>query len=489
MSLRQAKIDDHWRHTFSRAYETRFAEISFTNLSCLVDASVGFRPGISAIVGANGVGKSTLAAAIAELLANCSNVEPSHRDRLRGSIAKGKAFVGNTERNLGSKDDSQGGRVADGDKFEGTFQWLDPSNLAIRCIHQIYTDQNFSDMLEPLTPLSLNNDDLAIASYLIGKEYDEVLIYEIADYHDFDVFFYFRVSSGGTQYGTESMGRGELSLLLAFSALRALPKNAILLLEEPETHVSPRSQECLMNVIAKLCDDMGVSTIITTNSPSVIRRIPVENVTLLARDRRASEVVEHPTTAQLATILGGGAAFHGALIVEDQGAKDFASAIFEEIMPELLSRFEIAVAGSRTKTSDALIGMPKTGTWLTLVGGYDGDQRAQTDTKDFRWPAVFLPGAEDPDKLLKVTLSTTQQKSELLAADFHKPPADVMVALNHIEGIDYHDFVSEMANSLNLTGGIIRRGLVRIWLKTDQNRRQAELFIKEFRTAVDSAHS
>ena len=90
-----------------------------------------------------------------------------------------------------------------------------------------------------------------------------------------------------------------------------------------------------MNVMAKLCDDMGVSAIITTNSPSVIQRVPLENVILLAREQGASEVVRRTTTAQLATILGGGAAFRGAVIVEDQAAKDFTSAMFDEIMPDL----------------------------------------------------------------------------------------------------------------------------------------------------------
>lgn len=244
-----------------------------------------------------------------------------------------------------------------------------------------------------------------------------------------------------------------------------------------------------MNVIAKLCDEMGVSVIITTNSPSVIRRIPSENVILLVRDRGPSEVVRPPTTAQLATILGGGAAFRGAVLVEDQAAKDFVSAIFEEIMAEVLSRFEFTATGSREQISNVLAGMPRTGSWLTLVGAYDGDQRGQIVTTSLHWPIIFLPGAEDPDKLLKGVLDSTERICELLSEELRKPAADVMIALNRIAGTDYHDCVSELANSLNLSCGMVRRGLVRIWLQRAENRRAAQDFKDEFRAAVDRVHS
>jgi predicted ATPase len=489
MNLRQSRIDDHWRRTFARTYETRFKEISFSALACLANATIPFQAGMSAIVGANGVGKSTLAGAIAELLANCSKVDLGHPDRLRGSTVTGSALVENVERTLAAKDDEAGGRVVAGEKFEGVFEWLDPSNLAIRCSHQINADQNFGDLLEPLTPLNLDQDDLEIASYLVGKQYDEILIYEIADYKDFEAFPYFQVSSCATRYGSESMGRGELSLLLMFWALRVLPKNSILLLEEPETHVSPRSQECLMNIVAKLCDDRGVSIIITTNSPSIIQRIPKENIVLLARDRGSAEIVKGPSATQVASILGGGAAFRGAMLVEDQAAKDFAHTIFEELHPDLLSRFDFAPAGSKDTISKLLEGMPKTGTWLTLVGVYDGDLRDEIDTADFNWPAVFLPGGDDPDKLLKSIIASTPNISDLLATELRKDAADVVVAINRIAGTDYHDIVSELSNSLNLPHAIIRRSLARIWLQRGDNREKAKVFMEELRMAIDHAHA
>ena len=160
MSLRQARFKDHWRHVFSRTYPTRFTNLTFRNLYCLGDGTVVFSAGVSAIVGSNGVGKSTLVAAIAQLLASDpSAVEQAYGVRLAGSVVEGTVFCENTELHLSVDDRGSGDRALAGDTFEGQSRWLDPSALASRCLHQIQSDKNFDDLLEPVTPLHLPEDD------------------------------------------------------------------------------------------------------------------------------------------------------------------------------------------------------------------------------------------------------------------------------------------------------------------------------------------
>src|SRR5580704_6368692 len=100
MNLREARFDDHWRHVFAKNYPTRFAQIAFIGLSCIRDSTIHFAAGITAIIGSNGVGKSTLAAAISELLSNGSEVAAGHRDRLVGSATDGTVFQGDVAKNL-----------------------------------------------------------------------------------------------------------------------------------------------------------------------------------------------------------------------------------------------------------------------------------------------------------------------------------------------------------------------------------------------------
>src|SRR5207249_4749613 len=104
------------------------------------------------------------------------------------------------------------------------------------------------------------------------KEYSECKIFEVPEYDEIEKFPYFKATSNGVSYGSETMGQGELSLLIVLWELLTLPKNSILLLEEPETHVSPRSQEALMNVIAQNIVEKGIWTIVTTHSPVIVSK-------------------------------------------------------------------------------------------------------------------------------------------------------------------------------------------------------------------------
>jgi energy-coupling factor transporter ATP-binding protein EcfA2 len=485
MNLRDSKFDDHWRHVFLRTYPTRFTAATLTNLKVPADSTVNFSAGINAIVGGNGVGKSTVVAAITELLAADPNsIESGYRSKLQGSTISGTAFCTGTEVHLGVQDDGSGGRIANGGKFEGHFRWLDPSDLANRSIHQIHADQNFDDLLEPLTPLQLSSEELKIASYLVGKEYDDIGIFEISEYGGYEVFPYFQVSSCGASYGSEGMGRGELSLLLTYWTLRDIPSNAILILEEPETHVSPSSQDSLMNIVAKFSDERAIWVIVTTHSPTIARRIPREHLKLLIRGLGAALCAPNANKLDVALLLGGGAAYQGVILVEDQKARQFTLALLEKLEPEMLRQFEIIVAGSDSNITNLLRSMPTTRSWLTFIGIYDGDLRSSLIVQEHKWPHGFLPGDVAPEILLKSLADTTQTLADDIARELGTSVEQANLALNHAAGADHHEYFGKFAAALNLEVSIVIRGFVRIWLTQESNEEAARGFIEVVRKAV-----
>lgn len=484
MNLREARFDDHWRRLFAQNYPTRFTRISPRNLLCIADNPIDFCAGITAVVGSNGVGKSTLVAAIAELLANGAEVAPGHRDRVKGSVLEGVAFQSNNEIQLLTRDDGAA-RAAAGSLFEEQSYWLDPSQLASVCINQIHTDQNFNDLLGPIAPLKLNTDDLELASYLVNRRYSDLAIYEINDYAGFERFPYFEASADGKSYGSENMGMGELCLLLAFWTLKNAAKNSVIVLEEPETHVSPRSQNCLMNIIAKFSTEMGLWCILATHSPTIIRRVPREHIKLITRGETHSVVVNTPKYVEIARILGGGIAFKGALLVEDEEAKGFLLGIMEEFDSDLLNQFEVLNAGSVTGITSALASMPLTKEWLTLVGIYDGDQR-QAQQRRTSWPIGFLPGDVAPSELLRALLVNTPEIRASLVREFGKSENDISVAMNYVEGTDHHDLVRHFSSALNMPITVARRGLFRLWLSNPDNGGLAKDFLNKLRADVDA---
>jgi predicted ATPase len=68
MSHRRARFEDHWRKIFNRNYRVKCERFEFVQLRGMCDGHVEFAPGITAVVGGNGVGKSTLALAVAQTL-------------------------------------------------------------------------------------------------------------------------------------------------------------------------------------------------------------------------------------------------------------------------------------------------------------------------------------------------------------------------------------------------------------------------------------
>ena len=419
-------------------------------------------------------------AAIADILANGEGEDDSnHRVRLKGSRLAGTVEYEGANLSLGLQDGASGAREVTGTHFSGEYQWLDPSSLAGRYISQIGVDKNFADLLEAVTPQHLDAEELAIANYLVGKSYSDVSIYEIVDYAGFERFPYFKTTAAGVTYGSDGMGRGELSLLLVYWTLRDLPRDSILVLEEPETHVSPKSQDCLMNIVAKFSLEKGIWAIVTTHSPTIIRRIPPEHVRLLARGTGVADVHENVSKTDIALLLGGGVRLSGAFLVEDQAAKDFLTALLDEKAPALLKQYEIVSADSEARITAILKNMPNTGDWLTLVGVYDGDMRAGVTGQDFNWPFRFLPGTAAPEELIVALVRAATDSADSLAAELHKTSAQVTVALDHAIGFDPHDFFTELAKALNVHISAIRAASTRIWLHNTENAAAVVIFIAE----------
>ena len=126
-------------------------------------------------------------------------------------------------------------------------------------------------------------------------------------------------------------------------------------------------------------------TITTTHSPTVIKNIPRDHIAISAR---AGSRLHVPQCSKLdiAILLGGGVAYRGAILVEDETAQQFLEAIIDKPDPELLRQFEVVVAGSESNITAILKTMPQTRNWLSLFGAYDGDMRLTLGPLNLSWP-------------------------------------------------------------------------------------------------------
>jgi predicted ATPase len=484
MTIRFAKGEDYWRKTFERPYSTRYESLAFENLRCVGQGAIAFTRGITAIVGGNGVGKSTLISAVAEVLQDAGAVLSTEgQARVVGSRLTGRLVEGDAEKTIGIEQDAGGVRLRSGDELNAEASWLEPAYLAYKTRAQVIGDENFDDLLESLSPIELAGEELGLAAYITGKEYTSCSIFEIEEYGGFERFPYFRVAANGQAYDTKSMGQGELALLVTLWMVRDLTDNSILVLEEPETHVSPRSQSALMTFIASQCAKKGLWVIVTTHSPVVIKRIPRTNVRLLVRDGGQISIVDNPHRHQVASILGGAFGYEAVLLVEDNAGKYFALALLEELDADLARQFEIVPCGSDGQVIAATKSFPRTRRWLSVIGALDGDQRDK-EIGETVWPVTFLPGNRAPEALLKECLDVANG-SEEFAALIQKTGPDVAAARQSAAGMDIHDWLITVGRGLGLSQEEMIRRLATLWLRGEGTRAEALGFVENLRAAFD----
>ncbi|GAB3104569.1 hypothetical protein GCM10027288_11760 [Bordetella tumbae] len=426
--------------------------------------------GICAIVGGNGVGKSALLAAVSELLADPEMpLGVGHHTRLRHSELEGTVVDQTGQKKIIVREDAAGVRNSEGDKFQAEFHWLEPSYLVNLAHKQINEDANFSDLLEPLSPSKLEDEELEILRYLLGKKIDSCLIYEITEYGDLDPFPYFVAEAGGHHYGSERMGYGELALLFVVWKLRTIEKNSVLVLEEPEAHVSPRSQRALMDILAKACDERGLSIILTTHSPTIIAKLPNRNIILISKSAHGTQASIGPSKVQVNDLLGATTLKHAMVLVEDRTATLFALALVGELNFDLLSHLEVIEARGAANIDSILSTLPASQTgWPKVIGIYDGDMRKRVEPRNFNWPHLFLPGNASPEQMLRDMLTSLQAGQKLLATELHSNEEVVRTALDMVEGLDAHDWFTELTRSLKCEPQSLMKALVRIWLRDNQ---------------------
>jgi predicted ATPase len=463
--MKAARAGDHWKKAFSREYPVKCQHLDYADLLGLGKGSIRFRSGVTVIVGANGVGKSTLVAALAELLGGEAALrELDHIARLKGSRLVGVVNQQQADYKISAEPEPEGKRKITGSMpAEITFSWLDPAYQTAQSRRLIAKDAAFAEVLEPVGPRKLNEKELELVCYVIGKSYQSCVAYEVPEYGGIEKFPYFLVTADDVEYGSETMGQGELSLLFTLWELLTLPKNSILLIEEPETHVSPRSQEALMNAIVQAAAENGLWVIITTHSPSIVNRVPREHVRLLSRDGKTVLPIEGAARYQLAAILGGGGGYQGAVLVEDEIAIQFGIAVLDELEPDLLRQYELVNATSNSGIAAALKSMPKTRSWFSLVGAFDGDQRGKVEEQGkFLWPHTFLPGTVSPEKLLMETFKA--EGVEGVAKVLGRSRESVAPVFESAAGADPHDWIHAVANALGIGIAATVRMFVRMWL-------------------------
>lgn len=473
--MRTAKVLDYWRGVYRTTYPVRVDQLAFSDVVGIGSGAVTFAGGITAICGGNGVGKSTL---LFSLFRSLIRLEKAGEVGTRFLKAK---LTASLTTNLAALvvettfDPPTRGVHPDGNGVV-EINHLDSGRLSQQLSSFFLDTPDLPELLEPYTPRELTPDELETLNYVVGKNYSRCRITEIVDYEEPGEFPYFEVTHDGVIYGSEMMGLGELALHITLWQLGRLDDHSILLMEEPEAHVSPRSQQNLLNVIAREAARKKLWVVITTHSAGIVARIPREHIRLIYRAGAGIGTIANPTEAQLNLVVGQVNTVRVIALTEDGVSTTFAREWLGRVAPEVVQHLDIRKAGSTSAIDTVLGAFPQTPESIRILALYDGDQRGAARA----WPHAYLPGTTAPERVLMATVGDGLALAEVLGRDHDT----VRFVLDQLQGLDHHDWVRELAQHLSMPVEGMIAALTEVWIGTDEGRTQSEAALQELRAAA-----
>jgi ABC-type cobalamin/Fe3+-siderophores transport system ATPase subunit len=406
-----------------------------------------------AICGHNGSGKTTLLKCIEAALLGSA-------DSLLLNLVKPETTI---ELDFAFQGQRYTGHYPPGDQqktpeLSNHISFLEPTNDAPTLLKQLKETADLSEIVETEESRTL---DPAIYEYVIGKIYDSVHVSEIDIGASQNPLPYFSLTSYGYHYNSEEMGLGEFSVFYMIWRLSMAAEGSIVLAEEPEAFISPRSQAALADVFARYVVERRLFLVITSHSPYFLDRLPKEALHVLSRRpdgycqaTQATKANEH------LAVLGVVEQPKGMIFVEDLTAKLLLEAILRRYTPSFLSKISIVRCGGHTGVVSALHAIPAEGHPLTFVGVLDGDQQNGEHAENSK--ILFLPGNEDPD----VNLVRTARMSLDSCADKLAIPRDSLSThIGNLAGVEPHDFSPELARLIALPVQQVIRSLCTTWLE------------------------
>jgi len=346
--------------------------------------------------------------------------------------------------------------------------WVSPLAASAQILRAIQDKPGFAEFKAGYSPHVASAEELSDVSYAVGREYHSHAVYELEEWPGLEGLPYFEIESDGVRYGAEAMGMGELAIQTMLWQLARID-SGIVLVEEPEMGVSPRSQGRMMDVFAKIVGKRRLWTIVSTHSPQIVERIPKGHVRAMYRRGGRSSVVARPNQRQLQRDAGLNAPKRRLVFVEDRLAQHVVEALLESLDVEIRDAVEVIAAGDRSRIRANLsLGLRS----MSVVGAYDKD--CEGSVEEMVHPHAFIPMLPTNEDALR---SVVVGNSSGFGEPFGVSDADLNQALSGLEGLDGHDWIEGLVRTCGGSHEAVVGRMVRLWLAEATNRVSAEGFV------------
>jgi predicted ATPase len=262
------------------------------------------------------------------------------------------------------------------------------------------------------------------------------------------------LSVNGRWYSGFHGGAGETEM--AELLQRSIQKYSVLLIDEVETSLHPRTQRRLIRDLATLCRSLELQCIVTTHSPYVLDELPPEGRIYLMESDGQRKIIVGVSPAFAMTKMDDEAYPEADIYTEDERAGILVNEIVARSnQPDLILRYQPVPYG--TANVGRALGMMASERRFPRpsIVILDGDQ-------DVSSGCVVLPGGDAPERVIFEGLSANGFDG--LALRLSRSPSDVSEACNNAVLVaDHHEWVRFAADRLAVPGSVLWQGMCAEW--------------------------
>ncbi len=281
----------------------------------------------------------------------------------------------------------------------------------------------------------------------------------------------------GLRYSGFHQGAGEIAAaeLLAVD----YPKNGIVLIDEIETSLHPRAQRRLMRDLARIAREQELQIVLTTHSPYVLDELPQEARIYLMDGAAGKAAVVGVSPEFAMTRMDDEQHPECDVYVEDGRAAIFLAEMLVASDRELLSRSKIIPYGAASVGMALGIMASQNRFPRPSLVFLDGDQAPASG-------CIILPGEDAPERVVFEGLQTPGWPD--VSGRIGRGSSETIDALNSAMSMsNHHDWIKFAADRLTLGGDILWQALAAAWAKNCASEAQRIHVSQPIRDALDAA--